>query len=446
MARIKRTIEPYLLVTVYRICIDLIYNNIISTEYLYAGFRNDFSFWQCCISIIVLLAFMRLMIADYYNKNEELSKVILLLLFLLSFVPFTSMWAFGMLTYDFIIANLIFWFLLILSTNIKKFQSYRQFRITNYLTLGEMHVKIATVLFAVVVLYISGRYTHFRFNFSLLNVYTLRGEAKNYSLSQLLRYVFSWTRTVICVLIAYFLRKKRYIWAIVCVFVQFLNFGIDGSKTTIALTVLSVLISLLPAFEMVKLNRWVFIGLVGVCTVGLAVYYIFGNIMIVSLFVRRMLCLPVDISTKYFDFFTTHTPDYYRQSFLRFLGVLSPYKSLPYMISEVYYNTKGMSSNNGLISDAISNMGYLGVFVAPFIYAFVFKLLDRVSKGLDKRVHLAIALYASVTLINAFLFTTLLTHGILITMFLLRFMDREDNMIANNITGETDFITLDNQY
>ena len=142
--------------------------------------------------------------------------------------------------------------------------------------------------------------------------------------------------------------------------------------------------------------------------------------------------LPVYISTNYFDFFTTHSPDYFRQSILRFAGFVSPYEDISYMIGVIYFETV-TAANNGLISDAVTNMGLAGVILAPCLYAVVLRTLNNVSEGLDARIHLAVAMYIAAELINTFLFRVLLSHGLLITMIILYYMSRDTANVTNTV-------------
>ncbi|MBR4909239.1 MAG: hypothetical protein IKZ43_09550 [Acidaminococcaceae bacterium] len=289
--------------------------------------------------------------------------------------------------------------------------------------LSETQIKFLTIVFGMVVLFISGVYTGFRFNFSLANVYALRSEARGYNLPVLLVYIFSWTRTVNPIFMAYYLHKKYWGWVVFCFIVQLLNFGIDGSKTTLFLALFAIVVNLAPGFTLQSLNKWIVKGFLGLSFLTTMFYIGFSDLISfsiwpVSLFVRRVLYLPVYIGSNYFDFFTSHTPDYFRQSFMRLFDFVSPYGDLSYMIGEIYFHTV-TAANNGLIADAITNMGIAGVVLSPMLYAVVFRFLNYVSFGIDPRLYITVAMYLAVTLVNTFLFRVLLTHGLLIIMVIL---------------------------
>lgn len=92
------------------------------------------------------------------------------------------------------------------------------------------------------------------------------------------------------------------------------------------------------------------------------------NSIIASFLYYRTEFLPVLIGSNFYDFFTTHEPDYFRTSILSRFGVSSPYTDvgINFLISGIYSSYGYQSSaNNGLISDAITNMGIMGLFVMP---------------------------------------------------------------------------------
>ncbi|MBQ9189667.1 MAG: hypothetical protein IJ138_10110 [Clostridia bacterium] len=410
---------------VYRLALDWSYQYVVYALYAYTGFESQSTSFSLLLSWSLLLISTPLAWVAFDNAKEKLSYILLFLLYLMSFVPFTSMVGFGVISIEHLICNCVFWLLLFCLTlcplgKPKRFLFLRSERAI----LGETEIELLAILLMAVVLYISGRYTHFRLNFSLSNVYDLRAEASAFQLPTILSYLYAWSQTVNAVLISYFMVKRRYGWAVFCVVVQLLSFGIDGSKTVLFLAIAAVAVGFLPRLRLRNINVWL-MAVLTVLTIGcILLYTMFSSIYPISLFVRRTLFLPVEIGRKYFDFFTTHTPDYYRQSFLRLFGAQSPYETLPRMIAHVYYNVES-HMNNGLLSDAVANLGYIGVFIGPMIYAVVFRALDLVSERVDPRIHITVAVYSTVMMINSFLFPILLTHGLFVTILLLLLIGQE---------------------
>ena len=61
----------------------------------------------------------------------------------------------------------------------------------------------------------------------------------------------------------------------------------------------------------------------------------------------------------------------------------------------------------------------------PIILCLVLCVLDDSSQGLDSRIYILISLYLTIALTNTFLNTVLLTHGLLIIIFIMHLMSRK---------------------
>ena len=430
---VKKRALYFLLIFLYRLSLDWICRTAIVPYFslLYPDFVWNSSYFLMGISWVLILSFSGLMWQCYLNRDGKLSYEILFILYLISFIPFTTMLCAGMLATSFWVSNSLYWFLLI-------FFCTREWRINvanllpPFKKLKNFHFLLAAALL-LTVLYISGRYAGFRLNFNLMKVYDLRSEAAEYPLPTLLKYLFSWSCAVNSVLIAYFIRTRRYKWAALCGVVQLFSFGIDGSKTTFFLMLSAFIISLLPAFEWSQFNALIFSGILALDILSLVWYALTGDIMLLSLFVRRVRFVPVMLSSYYFDFFTTHQPDFFRQSFLRHFGFHSPYSSIDVMIAWEYME-RVSNANNGLIGDALANLGWAGVVVYPVLLALVFKVLDKCAKNLDARIITIVALYIALCLSNTFLSTILMTHGLLLIMFFLSQIERNRfTVLKNNV-------------
>ena len=74
------------------------------------------------------------------------------------------------------------------------------------------------------------------------------------------------------------------------------------------------------------------------------------------------------------------------------------------MIGRIYYHD-GLNANNGLFSDAYSNMGFIGLLVMPFILLLLIRMLDKFSYGLDYRLPLVISIQFALAFLNTNLMT-----------------------------------------
>lgn len=425
-------------VAIIRLLFDWNYEAILATKYRYAGFTADPSFEAKVSSWIILLIFSK-MVFHYYEDSERLSSKVYLLLFLLSTVPFTTMVAYGACTIAFILANCIYYLVLFLSYNTLNSVGVSRIEMSTKMRKiqgGDAMIKGITLFFVLILVYISGRYTHFRFNFNLYNVYELRGEAATYNLPRLLTYAFSWSRALIPLCIAIFLKKKDGLMVAVCILAELLSFGIDGSKSPLFLSICVLIVFLLPKRALKKLNTYILTGLTIILGASILQYVVTDNFSLCALITRRTFFVPLRLENCYFDFFKDKVPDFFRGSFLRHFGFQTPYPNLDNIIGDVYFHAPGMNCNNGLLSDAISNLGYVGIFIMPLMIALTLIVLDRCSAGLDQRIYCVLSISIANVLLNTFLLTALLTHGILVLMLLLAMIERNEENKAESFFAE----------
>lgn len=282
----------------------------------------------------------------------------------------------------------------------------------------------------VVILYVSGRYRHFALNFNLFQVYELRSAARGFGLSTAVSYLISMAGDIILVMLLYALYSKRLKLSVFLVIVQLLNFSIGGQKSILFKLILGL--GFFFMYEKIlkgKLVQWTN----GLLAVALAEYVCFKTYLLNNLIIRRACFLTNLLSYNYFDFFTTHTPDYYAQSFLRHLGVASEYPPISFMIGDVYYNNPFTCANNGLIADAITNFGWIGILLLPIILIALFCLFDRAAKKLPPVIYICSATTIAVGLTNTFLPTCLLTHGFLVLLICLFVISKQIEIEENKL-------------
>ena len=426
----KRRFAYLLLVFLFRLFLDISYKYVISPEFDYLGFLNNQTPAFMVASWIIFIVFSFFAFSFFDNKRNQISKELFSILYLLAFVPFTTLVSFGLFSPIYVFCNSLYWaFLMIfghLLNSKKRKQKEQKKRISGK---NDNAITIFALISVFVVMFISARYANFRLNFNLFDVYDIRLEAREYNLPTILTYLYSFTKMTNAILITYYVSKKTkkgIIIGLLIFIVQLFSFGIDGSKTTLFLALGGLAFGILPTIPQRKLNYLFLVGMVLVTIAGLLLYTVFGNITLLSLISRRVLVDPQRISFQYFDFFTTHTPDFFRQSFLRYFGLSSPYeKPIAFVIAE-FYEKESFSANNGLISDAMTNFGFAGLVLFPLIINILLNIFDRVSIAVDSRIKIIVSVYFSVVLTNSFLTTSLLTHGLLVVLLLLYVISKNE--------------------
>ena len=259
-----RTIEYWLLVVLFRLLLDWVYHDVIAVSYAYAGFQNHRTALTALLSWGLLFLFTLLAKRAAENREDRVSQEIVFILFLISVVPYTVMVSFGAVPSATVWLSALYW-LLVLGLLAHAFppvsRERRAVRWERCKLLGDRQLMAVAIASALVVLYISGRYTRFRINFRLSSVYEYRAEAASFQLPTLLKYAFSFSRYINAVLIAYFIRRKKPLWLALCLIAQLLSFGIDGSKSTLFLMLFTVLINLMPVLSFGDMNRWILRGM-----------------------------------------------------------------------------------------------------------------------------------------------------------------------------------------
>lgn len=418
----------------FRLLLDFIYSEFVSTVYGYAGFENGVNNGAYIFSIIILMAFLPLIIQMHHMVT--LSRIILLFFAYCTFIPFTTMIAFYPFAISYIIENIIYWLLLfgtfILMPHIKVA------RIKNDSLVNIILCMIILMFFGVVVL-ISWRYTGFRISLDILNVYALRSEASAFDMPTILTYIYSASKIANIVLTVFFLSRSKYAPAAFVFLIQILSFSIDGSKTVLLGTVLAVLLYWLYDHKYIARLPWLF-SLLGIA--GLMEWYLNKTYLVLSLTIRRVMFVPNLLNYNYYDFFSSNSPDYFQQSFLRYFGFDSAYSGIGHLIAVVYYNSPEASANNGLLSDAYANMGFVGIFIMPFVLVLMLKILDACAEGLDIRVVVVSGIMIAFTFVSSFFFTIMLTHGLMALCVILYLLPRQKQNIYAYKSGSEDIENL----
>ena len=266
--------------------------------------------------------------------------------------------------------------------------------------------------FTLFILFLSGKYTNFRLNFDLLNVYSLRDEVKDLNLPLIFVYLFSSAKVVLPIISIYFYSIKRKAWAFFLIFLQFLAFSIDGSKSTL----FSIVITYIIYFAFKKIYMYTFtFSILGITFLSIIEPLIGGSINIITFFIRRAMFVPSLLNIYYFDFFRFNEKDFFRQGIIGRVGINSPYsESIPQIIGKQYLGSENLLANNGLFSDAYSNIGLLGIIFLPLSIIIMLKLLDGCCGGLQFKILIATIITSAYTFISSSFFTVLLTHGFLI--------------------------------
>jgi hypothetical protein len=170
---------------------------------------------------------------------------------------------------------------------------------------------------------------------------------------------------------------------------------------------------------------WMAIGLVGIILLGMASYRLIDDIWISSLFTRRVLLRPAQLSFFYYDFFSKNEFVFLSHSIFRFFWDYPYHLNPPYLIGDIYFNTPKSNAVTGITGDAYMNFGFVGLSLCAILLAVILKIINSFSRNKDIKVTIAAIAMPVITFTNSALLTTLLTHGGLLALILLYLLPKE---------------------
>ena len=399
----KRKLIFVLMITIYRVLLDSLYITAISTFFSYDSLiinRNDSVY---IASWGILWAFTWL-VYPFLKKDANFTSFVVVMLFLLKVIPFTSFIACNAQPWDFILLQTIYWFLIFVLLRLVP-----PFRIPN-LGRNTLFIDVVTFIFIVVIFFLSGYYAHFRLHFSLMDVYDLRTEARGYDIPVILGYIHSAAAKVLPLLLIFYIGQKKKVIVLFIIMAILLSFGVNGMKSTfLNLFFCLGLYYLHSKCLLSKLS----IGLLSLCIIALFEFSFMGSYFISDILIRRILYIPSLLDTYYYNYTLEHGPLYF--------NAIVNKMDIAYVIGS-FWRTSRTCANNGLFSDAYVNLGVFGVFIYPFIYTIFFKYAESIFRGKDYGITFYAAFIVTYNMISSFFTVCLLTHGMFILCFVVMFM------------------------
>lgn len=199
------------------------------------------------------------------------------------------------------------------------------------------------------------------------------------------------------------------------IFAVLLSFGVNGLKSTFLNLIICLLLFFFQNYRIIKKISVIFLYVV---LIALIEYFTTGTFWIDQLLIRRMFFMPSLIDTYYFHYINEHGP-------LLFKGEVNG-TDISFIIGGMWRNEE-CRANNGLFSDAYSNLKYLGVFLYPLLYALLFKTFAIIIDRKQFIIRYFAAFIIANVMLSSFLTVTLFTHGILIMCIVIMFMPNINN-------------------
>lgn len=401
---------------VFRAVLDFSYLNSVNKIFEYEGFEINYNVYNYLISWCAYL-FCSLLISDYLKQISDYF-FITFIVFLIA--PISSIAGLDYQRSAFVLLITIASFLII-----HFIANTRTIKISQmpYVTSGPS-IAFYLSLFAVLLVALRLSTSDITFNFNFERVYEFREDNNLAFGGPFFSYVTSWTYQIFNMfLIAFFLMKKNYVFVFIFIIFQIFFFGAVTQKEIIFFPAI-----LLFSWYFFRKTRSLLIfpiacSLVLLSTIVLDSYY--ETVVFSGLFSRRLFYVPAHLSYVYYEFFSFNEYAYWSNSFLKYF-VSSVYpEGIPRTIGE-YMNTLG-SMNNGYVSSGYAQAGVFGVLLYSVIIGLILKMANHLSyKQIPIWLSIAI-LFAPIRslIISADLFTTLLTHGLMMSLLIL-FLARKD--------------------
>ena len=258
-------------------------------------------------------------------------------------------------------------------------------------------------------------------NMLLLNVYETRSLSRlgdNYILVGYLRLVVA--RIYLPFLSVVFWLRKRYVAFFVCIGCIIFLYLTNGALKSIYMMVPLVFLSLLFDDIFKRLNVLILLWII---IVGFALleFELNDTALLGDLLIRRLFFTPVLIAEKYLDYLDINGLLFYKYSFLKFFSE-NDYE-LTKIIGNFGFSRPEMNANVGVVIDGYVNFGWVGLVLHVYFIKVVMTVFERknVQRGVGALVVLYIYYFNT-----SFLGTLVLTHGLIIFLFLLN-SSRDDS-------------------
>lgn len=417
MGIIKDKSKKFVLeIIIIRLLLDFCFSNYVSNAFLKSGYGNYYqephpNFIMYCLSWIILVISLRFGKKYYFGQFR--SDTILFVLYLITYLPYTSMVGFNALPVAFIILSEVYWNFIAFLDN-RFLNKEPNAIIKRYDT--ELFFSFILVGIAILSIIVFGRASNYRISFNILVAYDFREDAMaGYSVgsTSFSSYLLGLSRIVIPCGIVYSIRSQRYILTILFGISTLISYGYDGSKTIYFLSIISILIAI---FYRKNIKEYFPLGIIILLLIGTVEYSFFSlgklhDSYIYRLLVRRLFFVPTLINSAYFDYMGSHSPNLF-SNLLRFFGY-KDYYDISYIIGSQYFGASRMSANTGTIGEAFWEFGYLGALIMPLLMCLLLRFFDNSTVNVPEEITVLPCIVFAYYLNNSSFTAACITHGLI---------------------------------
>ncbi|MEW9500803.1 O-antigen polymerase [Jeotgalibacillus marinus] len=401
-----------------KVIFDYLYFNYVSQYFVIDLFYLDYSLDKHVYSYLLLFV-VSIFVLSSFNQIRKPSNVVILIMFLCIIIPLLTLYGFQNASSSFVLVVILSFVLIIVQINILPTIEFKIF-----------HRSLVIVLLGGIVLIYLYVYSYLiftggllRFNFNLEEVYDIRSEyAVLAAKGPLLGYFITWVANVFNIgILSWGLFKKNKKFIIVAIILQLFLFGMTNFKSFLFAPCLVIFL-----YIFTKNRNLLLYSVLSVSILLLISYFsfvLYNDHQWSSMFIRRQFFTPSNLHLIYYDFFShEYNPFIYLSNSIFQVFLEYPYQTeVTKVISWEYWGKDG-GPNVGFFANAYSNFGYFGIFIFSAMLGFILKILDSLVSVLPHNLIAAFIAIPAFSLVNSGLFTTLLTHGFLVSILTLLIM------------------------
>jgi len=409
-----------ILLIIIKLLLEYSYISFVYKFYAYAGFNYEFILTKYLIGwIVYIFGFFIL----YKKSNIRLYEVFVFL-YLLYVLPNISFYSLSNQdTKSFFSIILPYFIILLLITNQNIFK-------LNYLSKGKPFILLISFILTLIVVFhyaiVSGG--HIVINF--IDVYSFREEYDKIGNSGFFGYLNNWVVKIFTTLLfAWALSKNKRILMLISVLLIILLYILTGHKSNLQGLFLVPLFYFL-FFKVKKIDIFILISFLFLLVISILIGFYYD--MIPSLIIRRLIFIPAQLNFIYLEFFSTHEFAYWANSIMKYF-IAYPYDTnLAHVIGE-YIGHPKENANTGFIASGYAQAGYIGIIIYTFVAVVILNIINTIAVRIDKYIVMSIVFIPiEVLYTSSDLLTTLLTHGLLISIITLWLYDKNNYTLKFN--------------
>lgn len=397
----------------YFLLFVLLYKTGIARFWGYAGFVDNFEWGNFFLSIVTLACFSPLMIREPKRPSDFFIQLIILIVLVPGLVLFTG-------------AGLPFKAFLTLFVGVGTLAATTLLAKNRAISIANVHPKVLFILTGLVaVVTLAGIFaingTRY-LNFDLSAVYEYRRAAAD-SLPLVFGYLISMiTKVAIPFAMVYSALQKK--WGQVAIFagMSVLFFAFTGHKGPLFYPLIVILVFFGSSSP--RLTHYTVFALLGILALsGLELFLatISGGteVWFSSLFPRRGLLLPAQLTWRYVEYFSAMPFNFWSDSRITLGAVTRAYEvGIAEIVGEAFVQA-GNHANSGWIGSGFAQAGYVAVIFYSILIGILFRCIDGSVQRIGRRAAISFYILPILTMTLASdLFVALLTHGVGVALLL----------------------------